>query len=898
MRFLVCVGLVASCLNGNLEAWGQPPAAPRAEGIEYDQSRVGDSDPSRIVVPTNQVLSPLGRQVPFGGRPVDIALSPDGKWLAVLDRATVLTIEPESGNVVSRMPHKGGSYAGLAFAPDGSKLYASSIQGTIGVFEIEDDGELKAEPAIKLAADLQVPADSILPVGLAIDRQGKSLWAALNLRNSLAEIDVATGKVRREIAVGNAPFGLVLLGQRAYVTNWGGRLPDGNSVTGPAGAGPAVRVDPVRFIANDGSVSIVDLSLGKAVKQVVVGLHPCAIVATPDEKRVLVANANSDSVSVIDAATGEIVETIATRPAENTLFGSAPNALALSPNGKQLFVANGTNNSVAVIELAAPKSKLLGSFPTGWYPGGLVIDAPRQAIYVANIKGVGSRATDWKGQRKVKDKNVFGYQSHDHLGTVSLVPLAELDNLAAHTAKVRANNRLTETISALAPPRKDASPRAIPQRHGEPSLIQHVLYIIKENRTYDQVFGDVKRGEGSEELCIFGARVTPNHHKLVDEFVLLDNFYCSGVLSADGHQWATEAYATDYLERGFGGWPRSYPYAGGDAMAYASSGFLWDNAIAHQKTLRIYGEFVRATIRFKDPAVTARPQFMDCYRDFLDQTGKIEITATANIESLQPYVCAGAIGFPSIVPDIQRADQFKRELARFEAEGKMPNLMIMLLPNDHTSGTRPGMPTPEASVADNDLAMGQVIEAVSHSKFWKDTAIFVVQDDPQAGFDHIDGHRTVALAVSPYTRRHAIDSTNYNQTSMIRTMELILGLPPMNQLDASATSMAHSFNDQADLTPYDAVKNNIPLDQLNPELKSIRDDRQRHWAQVSIELPLDDVDEADEDTLNRIIWHSVRGRDDTYPAWAVLPEEQLEEEDEEEERRERSEKKTARSEAF
>ncbi len=897
MRFLAYVTLLASCLGGELHAYGDPPANPSSGAeTDYDQLRVGDRDPSRVVVPTNQVLSPLGRQVPFGGRPVDIALSPNGKWLAVLDRAAVLIIEPESGKIVSRVPHKGGSYAGLGFAPHSKRLYASSIQGTIGVFEIEDDGELEAEPAIKLADDLKVPADAILPVGLTMDREGKSLWAALNLRNTLAEIDVASGKVKREIAVGNAPFGVVLLGQRAYVTNWGGRLPDGKSITGPAGAGPPVRVDPVRFIANDGSVSVVDLAAGKQVRQIVVGLHPCAIVATPDEKLVLVANANSDSVSVIDTAKDEVVETISTRPAETLLFGSAPNALALSPDGKRLFIANGTNNSVAVVELAVPKSNLFGCFPTGWYPGGLVVDAPRQALYVANIKGVGSRNTDWKGQRKVKDKNVFGYQSHDHLGTVSLVPLAELENLKAHTAKVVANNRLTETISALAPPRKDATPRAIPQRHGEPSLIKHVLYIIKENRTYDQVFGDVKRGEGSEELCIFGASVTPNHHKLVDEFVLLDNFYCSGILSADGHQWATEAYVTDYLERGFGGWPRSYPYAGGDAMAYASSGFLWDNALAHQKTLRIYGEFVRATIRFKDPAVTTRPKFMDCYQDFLDGTGKIEITATANIESLQPYVCPGAIGFPSIVPDIQRADQFKRELARFEAEGKMPNLMIMLLPNDHTSGTRPGMPTPEASVADNDLALGQVVEAVSHSKFWKETAIFVVQDDPQAGFDHIDGHRTVALAVSPYTRRHAVDSTNYNQTSMIRTMELILGLPPMNQLDASATSMARSFSDQADLTPYDAVKNNIPLDQLNPDLKAIRDERQRHWAQVSIELPLDDVDEADEDTLNRIIWHSVRGRDDTYPAWAVLPEEELEDEDEEEERRERIEKKTGRRE--
>jgi hypothetical protein len=279
---------------------------------------------------------------------------------------------------------------------------------------------------------------------------------------------------------------------------------------------------------------------------------------------------------------------------------------------------------------------------------------------------------------------------------------------------------------------------------------------------------------------------------------------------------------------------------------------------------------------------------MDCYNDFLRQTGKIEIRGRATIQSLDPHVCSTTIGFPSIVPDVYRADQFVRELKQFEAAGEMPNLMIMLLPNDHTSGTRANMPTPQASVADNDLALGQVVEAVSRSKFWPETVIFVVQDDPQAGFDHIDGHRTVALVVSPYTPRGAIDSTNYNQTSMIRTMELILGLPPMNQLDASASAMTGCFTDQANLAPFQAVKNNIPLDQLNPEPAAIRDPRQLHWAKVSGQLPLDDVDEADEDTLNRILWHATRGRDDTYPAWAVLSEDDQEEEREAAERRRES----------
>ncbi|NLE36826.1 MAG: phosphoesterase, partial [Pirellulaceae bacterium] len=333
-----------------------------------------------------------------------------------------------------------------------------------------------------------------------------------------------------------------------------------------------------------------------------------------------------------------------------------------------------------------------------------------------------------------------------------------------------------------------------------------------------------------------------------------------------------EAYVTDYIEKSFGGWPRSYPYWGGDAMAYSPGGFLWDNALAHGKTLRVYGEFVQATVRWRDPARKGRPNFMQCYRDYRDGTNKIEITATAAIKTLEPHICPTAIGFPGIVSDQHRADQFLRELKEFEAKGELPNLMIMLLPNDHTAGTRPGMPTPSAAVADNDLALGRIIEAVSRSRFWRETCIFVVQDDPQAGFDHIDGHRTVALAVSPYTRRKVVDSTNYNQTSMVRTIEQILGLPPMNQFDASATPMASCFTDRLDPTPYAAVKNNIPLDQINPSVSAIEDPRGRHWAEVSLSLPLDDIDEADEDTLNRILWHAQKGRDDTYPAWAVLDE--------------------------
>ncbi len=410
----------------------------------------------------------------------------------------------------------------------------------------------------------------------------------------------------------------------------------------------------------------------------------------------------------------------------------------------------------------------------------------------------------------------------------------------------------------------------VPERHGEPSVFKHVLYIIKENRTYDQVFGDIARAEGDPKLCIYGEEVTPNQHKLAKDFVLLDNFYCSGVLSADGHQWTDEAYVTSYIEKAFGGFPRSYPFDGGDALAYAASGFLWDNVLSHKKTLRVYGEFVKAGIKWKDPAQKGVPKFLDCYRDFVDGTHKIDIRARATIKTIEPYLCPTFIGFPSSVPDLYRAGEFIKELREFEKQGSLPNFMIMSLPNNHTAGTRPGMPTPEAAVADNDLALGRIVEAVSHSKFWKETCIFVVEDDPQNGFDHVDGHRTVALVISPYTKRGVVESTNYNQTSMVRTIELLLGLPPMNQLDASATPMTACFTDTPDFTSYQAVPNRIPLDRLNPKLTDIRNPQQLHWAKASVAQPLDEVDRADEDTLNRILWFAARGRDDSYPAWAVL----------------------------
>jgi len=411
--------------------------------------------------------------------------------------------------------------------------------------------------------------------------------------------------------------------------------------------------------------------------------------------------------------------------------------------------------------------------------------------------------------------------------------------------------------------------RPVPERVGEPSVFKHVVYIIKENRTYDQVLGDIKEGNGDASLCVFGERITPNQHKLVRDFVLLDNTYCSGINSADGHQWTDSAIASDYLERSFAGFPRSYPYWGGDALAYSPAGFIWDNVLAHGKTLRNYGEFTRSEIAWRDPNKKGKPRWLDHYRDFVNQSNGIKIETHATVASLMPHDCTNTVGFDMNVSDQFRTAEFLKEFREYERNDNFPNFIIFLLSSDHTSGTRPGSPTPAAMVADNDLAFGKIVEAISHSKYWKDTCIFAVEDDPQAGWDHVSGYRTTAYVASAYTKRGAVISTQYNQTSLLRTMELMLGLPPMNQLDATGTPMSDCFTNVADLRPFTAVPNNIPLDQMNPDAKAILDRRLRRNAEVSARLPLDEVDKCPEDVFNRILWAAMKGPDVPYPNWAV-----------------------------
>ncbi|HET6409045.1 MAG TPA: alkaline phosphatase family protein, partial [Chthoniobacteraceae bacterium] len=538
-------------------------------------------------------------------------------------------------------------------------------------------------------------------------------------------------------------------------------------------------------------------------------------------------------------------------------------------SGTRLFVCNGTQNAVAVVNFEPDErdSKLLGLIPAGWFPGAIVFDEARSVIHVANIKGIGA-AKDFKKGEKVK------LSSKDFYGSISSVPVPSEEELAVMSVVALKNMRYPKLAEAALPPRLDQPARPVPERVGEPSVFQHVIYVIKENRTYDQVLGDMKEGNGSAALCTFGERFTPNQHKIAREFVLLDNTYCSGVQSADGHQWTDSGIANAYMERQVtSAFPRSYP--GGkvessvDALAWASSGFIWDHALAHGKTFRNYGEWMQSDAGWADPTKKDKPKWIDFWNDYKNDTSLTKLACHPGIESLRKHSKLDTVGWELNVPDVMRAAAFIEELKEFEEKGGFPNFMIIFLPNDHTGGARAPSPTPGAQVADNDLALGQIVEAVSHSKFWPETVLFAIEDDPQNGWDHVSGYRTTCYVASPYTKRRQTISDAFNQTSLLRTMELILGLPPMNQLDATATSMSSCFMENPDLTPFISVPNRVPLDEFNKEPKKIADPILREDAIKSAELNLDEQDKCPEGVLNGILWRAMKGTTEPFPEWAI-----------------------------
>jgi YVTN family beta-propeller protein len=849
-----------------------------------------------LMTPANQLVTPAGTLIELPGmRPQALALSPNGKLLVTAGHThELVALDPATGNILQHVDFPSDkdsaepalnapildpddkaqlSYTGLTFSPDGSRIYLANVTGDIKVFKVEKD--LKVAPlfSIPLPPANAPRRTNEIPAGIAVSRDGKRIYVALNLSNRLAELDAATGKVLRLWDVGVAPFDVALVGEKVYVSNWGGRRPDQHSFVGPAGRGTTVRVDN-RYIAGEGSVSVIHLNDSSAVgrdsveliSEILTGVHACALTVSPNGRYLICANAGSDTLSVIDTRQDKIIETICARQEPGDLFGAQPNALAFDKRGKILYVCDGTQNAVAMFQFHPGASKLLGLIPVGWFPGAVVHDAARNKIYVANIKNIAGT------KQKAASVKADGFNTKQYCGSLSLVNVPSAKELAALTRTALANLRYPLLAQAKLPPRAGVAAVPVPERVGEPSVFKHVIYIIKENRTYDQVLGDITNANGDANLCIFGERVTPNQHKLVREFALLDNTYCSSILSADGHNWTDTGIATDYVERSFAGWPRSYPSGGGedcnDALAYSPAGFIWDAALARGKTFRDYGEFTAGHNRWADRK-RKKFMFLDAYRDFLSGSNEIIYACEPEVETLRPYIRTDFPSWDLDVPDQVRSAKFIEDLKRYDAGGTFPEFTILWLPNDHTSGTKAGSPKPEAQVADNDLAVGKIVEAVSHSSFWKDTCIFAIEDDPQNGWDHVSGYRTTAYVISPYTKRGAVVKTQYNHTSLLRTMELILGLPPMNQFDATATPMFDCFAATPDFTPFDSVTNNVALDTMNPPARKVSDAQLRKDAYASAQLPLTLADQCPEDALNQILWRAMKGTAEPYPAWAV-----------------------------
>lgn len=879
ITFLLVIVIVLSAFSGQSQNRKEKKEQKKYLG-SYEKQTLNDSQ-LPLMMPYNRWIDPAGEQIYFGdteleNHALDCAVSPDGKWVAIEGRYSVVIYSPADKKIVHRFvlsKHFGranvmNTFSGITWNMENDMYeiyWGASGSGDISyVIKAEWNGsELEIKKTYLFNAENGAKNALANEVVVTTESGNPFLYVVLNGNNSIMKVNASTGEIVWTAATGVAPLGVVKAGEKLYVTNWAGGIPDENDKNVAGIPWESAKIDPGTGATREGTVSVFNSADGNLIKEIEVGLHPNDIIKSPDEKYIYVANANSDAVSVIETKSDNISENISVRLGEdeNPYWGDSPNGLGISGDGKTLYVANGMDNAVAVVNLGKnstssstfERSKIAGFIPTGAYPGAVCVYADKELI-VANIEAEGARIPFAS-----EDSKTISYNSHKMMASFSVIPIPAKNDLAKLTERVKKSNLLFRLELTEKLPRENAEPVPVPLRIGEPSVFKHVLYIIKENRTYDQVLGDHPAGDGDPSLCIFGKEVTPNTHKLCDDFLLLDNFYVSGKSSAEGHQWTDMAIVNDYVEKNVRAWFRSYPHVQEDALVYAPTGFIWDNARNHGKNVRIYGE---ACV----PEFDSKETWESIYEKF-KKGEKTEFKNTSTINTVPGILSQTFPGYGSHkFTDIMRAQAFIEELNEYEKmEGdQLPELIIMALPNDHTAGTRPGLPTPRAMVADNDLALGQIIEAVSKSRFWNNTAIFVVEDDSQAGWDHVSAYRTVGLVVSPYTKFDKTNRTNYNQVSMVRTIEQILGLPPMNIMDATAMPMFDCFNQVADLTPYSAVPNEIPLDEMNKELSQLNG-RELHYAKKSLLPQFDKIDSGHDDLFNRIIWFAANGKK-PYPA--------------------------------
>ena len=789
--FVVTVGTTAAVVAAGA-------GVAYAGTTQFGHDQVGQDTNKGKVVSADQYIDPIGtRLVINNGKIMSSSVSPDGTHvaasitdgtgsLAIVDLKTwtVQQIVGTSATSNPRISAKEVGQEGPTYSPDGSQLWLGQADGYTK-FTVNADGTVANPASVAIPADGKKRA----LVGEAVfSSDGSTVFSAVNGQNRVVAIDAATGAITQSWPVGIAPRDMVQVGDKLYVSNEGGRtaLPGETTINSYNTAVPA---DPVTAATTTGTVSVLDLKHpAAAVQNIKVGLHPTSLYAS--KGALFVTNTATNDVSVIDTKKDKVVQTIATQPWPEASVGYEPDAVTLTGDG-HLLVTLGRANAVAVYRYtkAIEPVSYVGLLPTDYFPA--EITTVGTDVLVSNTRGIDAR----------RPTAAAGHGTHDTTGSLQRFRLPSDRDIRAETEKVFAQNGWTANSVQLAKGKGHAKPVPVPRRIGDPSTIKHVFLLVKENRTYDQLFGDIPEGNGDASLAEFGENVTPNQHALTSQFGLYDNTYDIGTNSAEGHNWLMQADNPEYTESSAGEYLRSYDTED-DALGHQTSGFIWTGAQAAGQTVRNFGEFHQ----FLTKPAGSSWQNLYCDSKNMAATGQnsaYTLASSSPIPSLNAVSNPAFPKFDTSVPDIYRYEIWKRD---FEANGPA-NLNMFWLSSDHTGGP----PNSAAQVADNDLAVGKIVDEITHSEYWKDSAIFVVEDDSQAGLDHVDGHRAPIQIISPYAQHGKIDSHYYSQIMMIRTIEQILGIHPMNQKDSAATPMTGAFTSKPDYTPFTALPNRTSL---------------------------------------------------------------------------------------
>jgi len=759
---------------------------------------LNDLAKKRVMLPNGWSISAAGKSIPLGDFPMNLAISGSGKRMAVTNNGqgiqSIILIDAATEKILDEQKIA-KSWYGLTFNHQEDRLYASG--GNDNMIVVFDVSRHRLEKVDSIVLGKPWPV-KISPAGIVLDDQAERIFVVTK-EDSALYVAGTRSKAVRKLPLGHEAFGCVLSADRKtlYVSLWGGD-----------------------------KVAIGDLNDLKVRSTIDVGSNPNEMVLTRDGKFLFVAHANDNGISVVDTSTEKVIEVYNSSVVPDTLAGSTPNALALSEDESRLYVANADNNCLAVFDVSDPgDGKSLGFIPTGWYPTSVKVR--NKKIWVSNGKGFQSAANPRGPNPYLKITDSMQYIGALFKGSLSIIDEPDNDMLKAYAQVVFRNTPYGNGGQNRTSPEAG---NPIPSVKGQTSPIKYVFYIVKENRTYDQVFGDIKTGNGDSTLCLFPEAVTPNHHALAKEFVLLDNFYVNAEVSADGHNWSMAAYANDYVEKT---WPTiygdrggSYDYEGSREIAFPKDGFIWDYCARAGVSYRSYGEFVHA--------------------------GK------AKLKSLEGHIDKDFPHYDLNVPDMVRFEKWKTDFDSLLSRDALPQFSTIRLPNDHTAGARLGMPTPRAMVAENDLALGALISHISKSRVWNESAIFVLEDDAQNGPDHVDAHRSIAFVVSPYAKRQVTVSQMYSTTSVLRTIELILGLPPMSQYDASALPMWECFTGQPDLQPFEELPASYNIREMNREKTSLSDQSEKFNLEI--------MDAAPDLEFSEVVWKTVKGINSRMPA--------------------------------